>query len=68
MILAHGPCPSAAGKCVATGTPDHEYSGYHYKAAAMEKIIQATEANRHFSRILREVAEGDSFTRTSHGR
>ena len=34
----------------------------------MEKIIQATEANRNFSRILREVAQGDSFTVTSHGR
>ena len=34
----------------------------------MEKVIQATEANRHFSRILREVAEGDTFTVTSHGR
>ena len=34
----------------------------------VEKVIQATEANRHFSRILREVAEGDTFTVTSHGR
>ena len=34
----------------------------------MEKTIQATEANRQFSRILREVAEGDTFTVTSHGR
>lgn len=34
----------------------------------MDKVIQAAEANRHFSRILREVAEGDSFTVTSHGR
>ncbi len=34
----------------------------------MEKVIQATEANRQFSRILREVAEGDTFTITSHGR
>jgi prevent-host-death family protein len=34
----------------------------------VEKVIQATDANRHFSRILREVAEGDTFTVTSHGR
>ena len=34
----------------------------------MEKVVQATEANRQFSRILREVAEGDTFTVTSHGR
>ena len=34
----------------------------------MEKVIQATEANRQFSRILREVADGDTFTVTSHGR
>jgi prevent-host-death family protein len=34
----------------------------------MEKVIQATEANRQFSRILREVADGDTFTITSHGR
>lgn len=34
----------------------------------MEKVIQATEANRQFSRILREVAEGDTFTIASHGR
>lgn len=34
----------------------------------MEKIIPATAANRSFSRILREVAQGDSYTVTSHGR
>ncbi len=34
----------------------------------MEKTITATEANRQFSRILREVEAGDSFTVTSHGR
>jgi prevent-host-death family protein len=34
----------------------------------MEKVIQATAANRSFSRILREVAQGDSYTVTSHGR
>jgi len=33
----------------------------------MNKVIQATEANRHFSRILREVRQGDSYTITSHG-
>lgn len=34
----------------------------------MDKTITATQANRHFSRILREVEAGDSFTVTSHGR
>jgi prevent-host-death family protein len=34
----------------------------------MEKVIQATAANRQFSCILREVADGDTFTVTSHGR
>ena len=34
----------------------------------MEKMVQASEANRSFSRILREVAAGDSFVITSHGR
>lgn len=34
----------------------------------MEKVIQAAEANRNFSRILRDVREGDSYTVTSHGR
>lgn len=34
----------------------------------MEKTIAAAEANRNFSRILREVSAGDSFTVTSHGR
>jgi prevent-host-death family protein len=34
----------------------------------MEKTIPAAEANRNFSRILRDVREGDSFTVTSHGR
>ncbi len=36
--------------------------------AVMDKTITATEANRSFSRILREVEAGDSFTVTSHGR
>ena len=30
--------------------------------------IQATDANRQFSRMLREVGEGQSYTITSHGR
>jgi prevent-host-death family protein len=33
----------------------------------MDKAISAAEANRQFSRILREVKAGDSFTVTSHG-
>lgn len=34
----------------------------------MDKLIAAADANRSFSRILREVGQGDSFTITSHGR
>lgn len=34
----------------------------------MEKSIAAAEANRSFSRILREVQAGDSFVVTAHGR
>jgi prevent-host-death family protein len=34
----------------------------------MNKIVQAVEVNRHFSRILREVRAGDHFTITAHGR
>ncbi len=48
--------------------PRQNTSEYHYQIVAMEKVIQATEANRQFSRVLREVADGDMFTVTSHGR
>jgi len=34
----------------------------------MDKEIPAAEANRSFSRLLREVRNGASFTVTSHGR
>ena len=34
----------------------------------MEKTITAAEANRRFSRVLREVGEGRSYVVTSHGR
>jgi len=34
----------------------------------MEKEIPAAEANRNFSRLLREVREGQSYVVTSHGR
>ena len=34
----------------------------------MDRDIPATEANRDFSRLLREVQKGESFTVTSHGR
>jgi len=33
----------------------------------MEKTISATEANRQFSKLLREVRRGASYTITSHG-
>jgi prevent-host-death family protein len=34
----------------------------------MSRTITATEANRRFSEILRDVANGESFTVTSRGR
>lgn len=34
----------------------------------MAEMITAAEANRNFSRCLREVREGASFVITSHGR
>jgi prevent-host-death family protein len=33
----------------------------------MDKTISAAEANRNFSRILREVREGRTYVVTSHG-
>ena len=33
----------------------------------MDECISAAEANRRFSRLLREVREGRSFVVTSHG-
>jgi prevent-host-death family protein len=34
----------------------------------MEKAISAADANRKFSKLLREVREGQSYVVTSHGR
>jgi prevent-host-death family protein len=34
----------------------------------MDRIVTATEANQHFSEILREVGAGDSVTVTSRGK
>jgi len=34
----------------------------------MSETITATEANREFSRILREVSDGQTYVVTSHGR
>ena len=34
----------------------------------MERAITASDANQHFSELLRDVAEGQSFTVTSRGR
>lgn len=34
----------------------------------MDDVMQAAEANRNFSRVLREVTEGRSYLVTSHGR
>ena len=38
------------------------------KMLGMEKVITASEANQRFSEMLRDVAEGDSFTVLSRGR
>jgi prevent-host-death family protein len=34
----------------------------------MDRAISASEANQQFSRVLREVAEGESYTVTSRGK
>jgi len=34
----------------------------------MERAISASEANQHFSELLRDVADGESFTVMSRGR
>ena len=34
----------------------------------MTKIVTASEANRHFSRLLKHVEKGGDVTLTSHGR
>jgi prevent-host-death family protein len=34
----------------------------------MEKPVSAAEANRNFSKLLREVQKGHSYVVTSHGR
>ena len=34
----------------------------------MERAITASEANQHFSELLRDVVNGQSFTVTSRGR
>ena len=34
----------------------------------MDKTISAAEANRRFSRVLREVGRGQTYVVTSHGR
>lgn len=34
----------------------------------MEKVVSAAEANRAFSKLLRDVREGHSYLVTSHGK
>jgi prevent-host-death family protein len=34
----------------------------------MDRIVSAADANRHFSRLLRSVRDGDSYVVTAHGR
>ncbi len=36
--------------------------------SSMDRAISASEANQHFSELLREVAAGESFTVMSRGR
>lgn len=38
------------------------------KWSGMDKTISAAEANRNFSKLLRDVREGQSYVVTSHGR
>lgn len=38
------------------------------KLSDMDRAITASEANQHFSELLRDVAEGQSFTVMSRGR
>ena len=38
------------------------------RAAAVSAVISASEANRSFSSLLRQVAQGQRFTVLSHGR
>jgi prevent-host-death family protein len=33
----------------------------------MNKMVSASEANRQFSKLLRDVGKGNSYTITSHG-
>jgi prevent-host-death family protein len=42
-------------------------SEYDYIGESMDRSISAAEANRHFSRVLREVRDGLSYVVTSHG-
>lgn len=44
------------------------YLVFSTKFLAMDKPISASEANQRFSEMLREVANGESFTVTSRGR
>ena len=34
----------------------------------MDRLISATDANREFSRVLNEVAAGETYVVTSHGK
>jgi prevent-host-death family protein len=42
--------------------------GFTTRIAGMDRAISASEANQHFSELLRDVAEGQSFTVMSRGR
>ncbi|HUL06308.1 MAG TPA: type II toxin-antitoxin system Phd/YefM family antitoxin [Candidatus Acidoferrum sp.] len=42
---------------------------YHYiEDVFMDEVVSAAEANRRFSRLLRNVREGRSYVVTAHGR
>ena len=62
--------PAETGKGQVTLTNrDESRSVYHYyKAEAVMKTISAADANRHFSRVLREVSQGEHITVVSRGR
>ena len=66
MALDHAAGRLTSATCSPTGTS--RYVVHFTNETTMDKVILASEANRQFSRILREVAEGDIFIITSHGR
>ena len=56
-------------RCLPNGSRDElQYLVLATKFDRMDRAISASEANQHFSELLREVSEGESFTVMSRGR